>query len=294
VAEQLLRRINPGTPVYLYAQYTLAVVNIETEKVPAAIQNLQNIVSDTTLEASEQMLQDAANLKLGHIYFEQGDQLRQAVEHYRRVAVGSAYGDEALLATAWAWIKVNQPDQCRQDAERLLLSYPQSPLVPEAYLVKGYAHMLIKQYRDAVSSLEKSLQLVKGEFATKEELEKRRRVLDRVTSDFVPTAQEIKKNAMRKPTDRLLEERSTLKAEYDKYYQQNNEFFQYVVLAKSHSRFFMRKEQIIEDAEYALAKATGMMKTAKQYEAIGETKKETEKIDEKLDELKKQLEDMNK
>ncbi len=293
VAEQLLRRINPGTPVYLYAQYTLAVVNIETERVPAAITSLQNIVNDTTLEASEQMLQDAANLKLGHIYFEQGDQLRQAVEHYRRVPVGSSYGDEALLATSWAWIKVNQPDQCRQDAERLLLSYPESPLVPEAYLVKGYAHMLLKQYRDAVSSLEKCLQLVKGDFVTKEELEKRKRTLDRVSSDFIPTAQEIKKNAMRKPTDRLMEERSTLKTEYDKYYRQNEEYFQYVLLAKSHGRFFMRKDQIIEDAEYALAKATSMMKTAKTYEAIGETKKETQKIDTKIEELKKELEKLN-
>jgi len=294
VAEQLLTHINPGTPVYLYAQYTLAVVLIETERVDAAIQALTNIVADTTIEQAEQMLQDAANLKLGHIYYEQGDQLRKAVEHYRRVPVGSAFGDEALLATAWAWIKVNQAEQCRQDADRLVTSYPESPLVPEAYLVKGYALMLLRNFREAVAALETCLELCKGTYVTEEELVKRKRANERVIQDFIPTAQEIKKNAMRKPTDRLEQERPALKVEYDKYYKQNEEFFRYVLLAKSHSRFFRRKEQVVEDAEYALARATSMMQTSRGFEATRDAKEKTEKIDTKIEDLKKQLEQLKK
>lgn len=294
VAEGLLRKINPGTPVYLYAQYTLAVVLIETEKVDAAVQALTNIVADTTIDAGEQSLQDLANLKLGHIFFEKGDQLRQAVEHYRRVPIGSPVGDEALLGTSWAWIKVNQPDQCRQDADRLILSYAQSPLVPEAYLVKGYAHMLLKQYREAVSSLEKCLELTKGQYVTEEELAQRKRSNERIIQDFIPTAQEIRKNAMRKPTDRLLEERAPLETEYQKYYTQNEEFFKFVLTARSHSRFFRQKEKVVEDAEYALAKATSMLKTVKGYEAVKETQKSTDKIDNKIEELKQQLQQLDK
>ncbi len=290
VAEQLLKGINPGTPVYLYAQYTLSIINIETDRTPAAIQNLTNIVTDTTMDVAEAALQDAANLKLGHLYFEQGNQLRQAVEAYSRVPVNSPYGDEALLATAWAWIKVNKPDICRQTADRLIMSHSDSPLLPEAYLVKGYALMLEKQFRGAVGALEKSLELTKDDYVTESEVENRKRVLDRVTQDFIPTAQEIKKNAMRKPTDRTMGERPALQAEYERFFEKNEEYFTYKLLAKSHSRFFRRKQQIIDDAEYALAKATSMMKTQRDVEKVQEAREETQEIDDEIEKLKRELE----
>ena len=65
-----------------------------------------------------QLLQDAANTKLGHLYFEQVE-LRNAVEAYKRVPEGSSYGDEALLGTAWSWIKVNQAAVSLQTIEAL-------------------------------------------------------------------------------------------------------------------------------------------------------------------------------
>lgn len=292
VAEQLLRGINPGTPVYLYAQYTLSIVNIETNKTAAAIQNLTNIVTDTTIERAEALLQDAANLKLGHIYFEQGNQLRQAVEAYKRVEPGSRYGDEALLAEAWAWIKVNKPDICRQTADRLIMTYSDSPLLPEAHLVRGYALMLAKNYRGAVAALEKSLELCKTDYVTDDEVANKKRILENETQDFLPTAQEIKKNAERKPTPRLVEERASLETEYKKFYQKNEDYFNYKLLAKSHGRFFRRKDQIIEDAEYALAKATSMMKTQKTTEQYMKTREETEEINEELKKLEEELKNL--
>jgi tetratricopeptide (TPR) repeat protein len=136
VAEQLLSGITPSDPDYLYAQYTLSIINIEDDKLQAAVQNLNNIIQDTTQEVADQLLQDAANTKLGHLYFEMGDKLRLAVEAYQRVPDGSPYQDEALLGTAWAWIKVNQPNVALKTIEKLISSYPESPLVPESFLVK--------------------------------------------------------------------------------------------------------------------------------------------------------------
>jgi len=203
VAKQLLTGIEPGTPVYLYALYTLSIINIELNETAAAIQNLTTVVSDTTMDAAESMLQDAANLKLGHLYFEKGDKLRQAVEAYSRVSAQSPYSDEAMLATAWAWIKVNKPAICRETADRLVVRHPDSPLMPEAYLVKGYALMLLRKYREAVAALETCIELTKQDYVEQEEVQERKRVLDRVTQDFLPTAQDIKKNAFRKPTPQV-------------------------------------------------------------------------------------------
>ncbi|MFP4418403.1 MAG: tetratricopeptide repeat protein, partial [Chitinispirillaceae bacterium] len=106
-AEQFLGRIKPDAPTYLYAQYTLSIINIENDKTNAAVRNLTNIVKDTTTDQAELLLLDAANNKLGQLYFEQVE-LRKAVEAFSNVPEGSPYGDEALLGVAWSWIKVNR------------------------------------------------------------------------------------------------------------------------------------------------------------------------------------------
>jgi tetratricopeptide (TPR) repeat protein len=272
----------------LYAQYTLSIINIENNKEQAALTNLSNIIKDTTQEASDQSLQDAANLKMGHLYFEMGDKLKLAVESYQRVSEGSSYGDEALLGTAWAWIKVNQPNAALSTIERLVGTYPETSLIPEAFLVKGYGLMLLKRYAEAVAALEQCLATSKRQFITDTDLKARSSSFDKTVADFSPFSEKIKKNALRKPTNKTLEERPELQKEFEKYSKESYDFFKYTLEAKSHKRFFMMKEQIITDAEYALAKATRMMNA--RLPAAGQKKEE--KIDNELDKLKKELENI--
>jgi tetratricopeptide (TPR) repeat protein len=293
VAQSLFESIKATDGPYLYAQYTLSIINIETDRQPAAIQNLTNVVSDTTQDPSQQLIQDAANLKLGHLYFEQGDQLRKAVECYQRVPEGSQYGDEALLATAWAWVKVNKPDICVQTLDRLQGAHPESPLIPESYLVRGYALMLQKRYTEAVPALEKALELAKGAFITETELTQKKQDFDRVVQDFIPTGERIKKNTLRKPTNKTMEERPELKTEFDKFAKSDLDFFAFSLLAKSHTRFFKQKDQIVEDADYALAKATKLANAQKQSGQIQNQMDKQEKIDQELEKAKRELEKLD-
>ena len=288
-AEQLLSKLKPGDPSYFYAQYTLAVINVENRKIEAAAGNLKHIIDDTTQEAGSQLLQDAANTKLGHLYFEQME-LRNAVEAYKRVPEGSSYGDEALLGTAWAWIKVNQPAVCMQAIDRLLASHGESPLVPEAYLLKGYGMMLQKNHGEAVAALERCLELLKGTYVTDEDRQAKERGFKQYEQGFEPTAQKIRKNAQRKPTDKTIEERGGLKGEFDKFAKESRDFFNYQLLAKSHKRFFMRKDEVEQDAAYALAKATNIWKSRKSTEVMEKGKKEEQNINQEIDKLKQQLE----
>jgi TolA-binding protein len=292
-AEQLLSRIKPGSPAYLYAQYTLSIINVENKKIEAAVANLKNIISDTTQETGIQLLQDASNTKLGHLYYEQVE-LRNAVEAYKRVPEGSTYADEALLGTAWSWIKVNQPAVCQQTVERLQASHPESPLIPESYLLKGYALMLQKKMQDAVEALEKCLELTKGKFVTDADLQAAQQKFGQEVAAFEPSAQKIKKNALRKPTDKSIDERGAYKTEYDKYAKESRDFFNYTLLAQSHKKFFMRKEQVVSDAEYALAKATSMMKGAAGQKILEGQKKKEQEINEEIEKKKKELEKLNK
>jgi tetratricopeptide (TPR) repeat protein len=294
VAEQLLSKIQPGDPTYFYAQYTLSIINIENKKEQVAIQNLMNIVSDTTQDPGVTLLQDAANTKLGHLYFEQTE-LRKAVEAYMRVPVGSPHGDEALLGTAWSWIKTGVPEgrqQCIASINRLIANHPQSPLVPEAHLVRGYAYMLERQFSDAVSDLERCLELARGDFITQADLKRRETEYQRYVQDFLPVAERIKKNALRKPTDKTIAERPAMKTEFDKFAKENREFFTYTLMAESHKKFFRREEQIIEDAEYALAKATNMLKGRRIIKEQEKVKEEVEEIDDEIKKLEEELQEL--
>lgn len=291
-AEQLLSKIKVGSPMYYYAQYTLAIVNVENKKMDEAILNLQAIVKDTTPDEGLQMLRDAANVKLGHVYYEQVE-LRKAVDAYKKVVDASSYSDEALLGTAWSWIKVNQPDACLATVDRLLSAHAESPLVPEAYLLKGYGQMLEKKYNEAVVSLDKCLELTKGKFVTDAELADHQKAYSQTEAAFLPEAEKIRKNAMRKPTDKSIEERNSYKTEYDKFSKDSKDYFNFTLLAQSHRKFFMRKDQVVQDAEYALAKATSMMKSMGQEKIIEDQKKKEGEIDTDIDKLKQQLKDMN-
>jgi tetratricopeptide (TPR) repeat protein len=292
-AEQLLSKLKQGDASYLYAQYTLAIINIENKKVEAAIANLKHIIDDTTQESAGQLLQDAANTKLGHLYFEQVA-LRNAVEAYKRVPEGSSYGDEALLGTAWAWIKGNQPAMSNQTTDRLIASHPESPLIPEAYLVKGYSLMLQKNYEESIVSLEKCLELLKGTYVTDEDLQVKEKSFRQYEQGFEPTALKMRKNAQRKPTDKTIEERGGLKEEFDKFAKESREFFNYQLLAKSHKRFFKRKDEVEQDASYALAKSTNIMKNRKQSDIIEKSKKQEQNINQEINKLKQQLEQEKK
>jgi TolA-binding protein len=293
VAEQLFSSIPVGDPNYLYAQYTLAIINIENGKDQAALNQLKAIVSDTTQVVADQLLQDGANTKLGHLYYEMGDQLRLAVESYQRVEDGSPFQDEALLGTAWAWIKVNQPNVSLQTSERILSQYPESPLVPEALLLKGYALMLLKRQAEAVTALEQCVAACNREFVTPEALAAKKSQFEQTTTDFAPTAEKILKNAKRKPTNKIMEERPALESEFQAFAKESKAYFNYSLLAKSHSRFFKRKEEILQDADYALARATKAANAKKANEIIQDSKEKQEKIDQEIDELKQELDQQN-
>jgi TolA-binding protein len=292
-AEQLMSKIEPQSPTYKYAQYTLSIINVENTKIKNAIQNLRAVVEDTTSDLAELLLQDAANNKLGQLYFEEVD-LRKAVEAFDRVPQGSEYGPDAMLGIAWSWIKVNQPEVASRVIDQLIATAPKSPLIPEANLVKGYALMLQKMHREAIGYFEKSIELCKTAYATEADLAEKKRKLVSATAQFAPVAQAIVKNTMRKPTDKGIEERTAMKVEYDKYANESQSYFDFSMVVEDNKKFFKRKDQILLDAEYALAKATKIAGVSKESKIIDNAKEKSQKIDTELEQLQKQLEQLNK
>jgi hypothetical protein len=144
-----------------------------------------------------------------------------------------------------------------------------------------------------VEALNKCLELTKGTFVTDADLANRKQKYAQTENEFSPMAEKIKKNALRKPTDKSIEERGPYKSEYDKFAKENRDFFNYTLLAQSHKKFFMRKDQIISDAEYAVAKATSMLKGVAGQRIMEDQKKKEENINEEIEKKKKELEKLN-
>jgi len=283
--------VKPSDPSYLYALYTLGVLDFLAGNNQASIKNLRAVIDDTTSKASDRILQDAAAVKLGHTYFEMGDKLREAVEAYSLVKENATpHGDEALLGITWSWIKAGQPQIALQKAERLIQLHPQSPFVPESHLLRGYALMLMKRHADAIPAFERALEACgSGKFLTDEDVKMRKVQNDKAADDFAPEADKIKKNAMRKPTPRSVEERTDLYKSYEGFSAENKEFFHYRVTAKSHNNFHMRKEDIIEDATFALAKATNYVKSKGTASEMEKLRKGEDKLDAEIEKLRQQL-----
>ncbi len=294
VAEQLLSRLKRGDASYLYAQYTLAVINIEKDKTDAAIANLSAIVQDSTLQGADQLLADAANLKLGHLYFENAEKikngLKQAARCYQKVPEESPYRDEAVLGIAWTLIKSQRPNEAKDAINYIISSLPESPLVPEAYLIRGYALMEDKNYADAVSSLDQCLAACKHPFVTDSNLAQRKAENDEFMKKFVPIEERIKKNSLRKPTNKTIEDQTAMDRDYQDLVKESHEYFTYQLMAKSHARFFKRKDEVMADAEYALAKATSMLKSQNLREKVDQQQLEHEKIEKQKKQLQEEIE----
>ncbi len=292
-ASQILENIPSDAVTYSYAQYTLSIINIENNKIDAAIQNLTNVISNAQpADESEQQLIYAAEVKLGQLYFEQVE-LRKAVEAFKRVPEGSVHGDEALMGIAWSWIKANRPQECLRTVDQLIAMHPNSPLTPEAYLVKGYSQMLLKSNEPALRSFTRCVELCKTEFADQDDLRFKRQKFDEFYIGFMPAENKIKKNALRKPTDKIIAERDGLKMEFEKYSKESKDYFVYKLMVEDNKKFFRRKDQVLLDAEYAIAKVSKMIGVKEQTEIIEKTSQQQEQIDDEIEKLKRQLENID-
>ncbi len=288
-ATSLLSSVDVYSPSYPYANYTLATINVQNNNIAAAIENLRIITEDTTSLEGEILLRSAAYTKLGQIYFEQVD-MRNAVESFKQVDMGTRYGAEALLGIAWAWIKVNRPQECHMAINGMIANYPKSPLIPEAYLLKGYALMLMEDYASAKDSFLKAQKECRREYATEDDLIFIEGKYNEQVDDFDPTGLEIRKNALRKPTEKILQERQDLKGKFDIFDKRSREFFEYTLTVEDNKKFFRRRDEILADLDYALAKVTKMLEVQSEKDILEQQQKKQLKIDEKMKELEKQLE----
>jgi tetratricopeptide (TPR) repeat protein len=294
-AINVLTSIEPGTESYLYAQYTLAMLNVHRKNFDDAIEHLNTIIqSDSVKTVSEKSLREMAYVKLGHIYFEQGN-LKYAYVAYKRVPPESRFYDEALLGLAWTSVKggVDQSyNEAIKTADVLISTRAKSTLVAEAYLVEGYAFTLIKNYSKAVEAFKKCIELCDARYISREDFMAR----EAKDKESMRTYNEFQRKALglalRKPTPALLAQRDVMTPEWENYDKGIRDFSIFRIEAMSQFSFKKSAVRLKKDAEYALATALHLIEVDKKGKIMDETKDKTKQLDQQMEDLQKQLKEI--
>ncbi len=253
-AVDLLAAILPGNANYFYARYTMGIAYSRLGKWEEAENCFRDITEQQYSNQSEQDLQDAARVKLGHIYFsgEKAD-IAAAAQMYGQVQAGSPVYDEAMLGIAWSFLKVNKPDEAMKPAQWIISNLPESFLVSEAYLVQGYCYFMKKEYKKAAASLEQAEAKTEKPAISVAARDSARQAFDAMQGEFDSVQVQALDLARQLPTPRVQSKREALRPTFDKANQAIEDYAAFTQKALQSDRFESNRKRILEDAGFTLA-----------------------------------------
>ena len=250
----LLAAILPGNANYFYARYTMGIAYSRLGKFEEAENCFRDITEQQYSNQSEQDLQDAARVKLGHIYFsgEKAD-IAAAAQMYGQVQAGSPVYDEAMLGIAWSFLKVNKPDEAMKPAQWIISNLPESFLVSEAYLVQGYCYFMKKDYKKAAASLEQAEAKTEKPAVSVAARDSARQAFDAMQDEFDSVQVKALDLARQLPTPRVESKREALRPTFNKANQAIEDYAAFTQRAIQSDRFESNRKRILEDAGFTLA-----------------------------------------
>jgi tetratricopeptide (TPR) repeat protein len=294
-AINVLNSVEPDNENYLYSQYTLAMLNVHRKNFDDAIEHLNNIVNvDSVRTVSEKSLREMAYVKLGHIFFEQGE-LKFAYGAYKQVSPESRFYDEALLGLAWTYVRggVEQSyNEAVKTADALVSSRSKSMLVAEAYLVMGYALTLLKKYNQAVDAYKNVIKLCDARYISRAEFKERESKHTSGMRQYLDFQKKALGLALRKPTPALLAQKDKMTPQWQQYDEEIRDFSVFRIQANEQFEFKRKTIKLKKDAEYALATTLHLIETEKKVKIIKDTQEKEEEIETEMEELQKELQEL--
>ncbi|MDR2582210.1 MAG: tetratricopeptide repeat protein [Fibromonadaceae bacterium] len=248
-AVQLLASILPGNANYFYARYTMGIAYSRLEQWEEAKGSFSDILSQQPSNQSEKDLQDAAKIKLGHIYFAEKDGLPEAAKLYGQVTnINSPFYEEAALALAWSFLKVRDTKNARPFPTWIIKNRPNSYLVSEAYLVEGYCDYLEGALRAADKNLNKAIALTKNPTITKEQRDSAKSAYDNMKEHFDSVQVRALDLARQLPTPRVEQKRAALRPDFEKANREIENFADFQQRVIQSDRFEASRQRVLSDA----------------------------------------------
>ena len=250
----LLAAILPGNANYFYARYTMGIANSRMGKFDEAENCFRDITEQPVSNQSERDLQDAAKVKLGHLFFSgEKPDIAAAAQMYGQVQKGSPVFDEAMLGIAWSFLKVNKPDEAMKPAKWIISNLPESFLVSEAYLVVGYCYFMKKDYKGAVEALTEAEKRTNQPIVSVASRDSARQAYDSMQSQFDSVQVLALDLARQLPTPRVESKREALRPTFDKANQAIEDYASFMQKSIQSDRFESNRKRILDDAGFTLA-----------------------------------------
>jgi tetratricopeptide (TPR) repeat protein len=251
---RLLSPILPGNANYAYARYTLGIAYSRESKFLEAGAAFQDIVDYVPSNESEKDIQDAAKVKLGHIFFsDDPPRLLEAAELYKSVPPSSYIYDEAMIGIAWSLLKARQAEKALDVAEAIIKKYPNSYMIPEAYLVKGYSYYMQSNWLESKKSLDECKRLTERELISQATRDAKKSDYEGQKDFFEKVQDRLKLLSTRLPTTRVMSQRDKLKPDVIKANDQIENYALFLKKALESDQYEKNRQRILSDAKFTLA-----------------------------------------
>ena len=253
-AVDLLASILPGNANYFYARYTMGIANSRMKKYDEAENCFRDITEQPVSNQSERDLQDAARVKLGHLFFSgEKPDIAAAAQMYGQVQKESPVFDEAMLGIAWSFLKVNKPDEAIKPAKWIISNLPESFLVSEAYLVIGYCYYMKKDYDNAIEALTQAETRTEKPVVSGAARDSARQAYDAMQSQFDSVQVLALDLARQLPTPRVESKREALRPTFNKATQAIEDYASFMQKSIQSDRFEANRKRILDDAGFTKA-----------------------------------------
>lgn len=143
-ARRLFASVAVGTTYAPQAHYFVGVIHVLRQELGQALEAFRRVSSQRVETPEHRRVQDLAFLAIGRVQHA----LRfypQALEAYAQVPRTSAVFPRALFESAWVQVALEDNAAAARSLEVLVLAAPDSPLIPEAQLVR--ANLLLRSGR---------------------------------------------------------------------------------------------------------------------------------------------------
>ncbi len=241
--------IPPGNANYLYARYTMGIAYSRMSKFDEAENCFRAVTEQPVSNKSERDIQNAAKIKLGHLFFSaEKPDIAAAAQMYGQVQKDSPMFDEAMIGIAWAFLKANKLDEAMKYAKWIISNLPESFLVSEAYLVIGCCNYMKKNYKEAVDALDEAVKRTEQPMVTVAARDSARQVFDAKWSQFDSIQVIALDLAHQLPTPRVESKRKALHPTIDKLHQAIEDYATFMQRAIQSDRFESNRKRILDDA----------------------------------------------
>ena len=241
--------IPPGNANYFYARYTMGIANSRMGKFDEAENCFRAITELPVSNKSEHDIQNAAKVKLGHLFFSaEKPDIAAAAQMYGLVQKESPVFDEAMLGIAWAFIKANKLNEAMKYAKWIINNLPETFLVAEAYLVMGYCYMIKKNYQDALEALNQAENRTEQPMVSVAARDSARQAFDAIWSQYDSIQILALDLASQLPTLRVESKRKALRPTLDKANQAIEDFAKFFQRAIQSDRFETIRKCVLDKA----------------------------------------------